>query len=138
MTDDAGVAFGGCSDIFGAIIDELDRPARFVGKQRGMACDHRRILFLAAEAASGRSLNYDRLFVRQVQELLDGAVDVIRTLHRAKYYHLVFARNRDDPLGLDIKLLLMRDAVLALDDQVCARESFGVAAPNHKTLKDVV
>ena len=56
-----------CSDhVFGAVVDDLHGPpARLPREQRGVARDHRRILFLATEAAAGLRLNHANLLFGQ-------------------------------------------------------------------------
>src|SRR6266516_2170055 len=70
----------------------------------------RRILFLAAESAAGLGLNYDRLFIGQVQGTFQGTVDVVRALERADDLDgSIRFRNSDGSLWLDIQLLLKTD-----------------------------
>ena len=57
MPDDSRMPLRRRQHVFDAVVDELDRPARLEGGQRGMARDHRRIFFLAAEAAAGFRLD---------------------------------------------------------------------------------
>src|SRR6266516_1897729 len=70
----------------------------------------RRILFLAAESTAGLGLNYDRLFIGQVQGTFQGTVDVVRALERADDLDgSIRVRNSDGSLWLDIQLLLKTD-----------------------------
>src|SRR6266567_4320974 len=70
----------------------------------------RRILFLAAESTAGLGLNYDRLFIGQVQGTFQGTVDVVRALERADDLDgSIRFRNSDGSLWLDIQLLLKTD-----------------------------
>ena len=43
--------------VLDAVVDDLDRPPRLAREQRGVARDHRRIFFLAAETAAGFRLD---------------------------------------------------------------------------------
>ena len=83
-----------------------------------MDCHDRRVVLLAAAAAAGLCLRDDRLLVGQRQRSLERLVDVVRALHRARDRDAtVRARLGDHRLVLDVELLLVPDAVLALDDQ---------------------
>src|SRR5262249_7917549 len=139
MADDSGMALGSRGNIFSAIVNQLDRTLRFMGEQRGVAGNHRWVLFLAAKSAAGRSLNDDGLFVSKVEEKFDGAMNIVGALHRAEHRHLVVSGNSDYALWLDIELLLVWDAVLALDYEIGVGESFvELATANHDSLEDIV
>ena len=83
-----------------------------------MQRDDRGVLLLAAEAAAGLRLDHDRQLVAHVQRALHGLVDVVRALQRAVDRHAtILARHGDHRLVLDVQLLLVADAVRALDDE---------------------
>ena len=87
-----------------------------------MAGDHRRVFFLAAEAAAGLRLNDADLFIRKAKQDFQRAMHVVRTLHRAV--------NRDAVIGaggighgnhavrLDIELFLVARAIVAVDNHI--------------------
>ena len=84
-----------------------------------MAGDHHEVLFLAAEPAAGLGLDDANLVVGQPHEHGERAMHVVRTLERTV--------DRDRPAGpghrhhavrLDIELLLVAHAILALDDRI--------------------
>ena len=90
-----------------------------------MPGNHRRVLFLAAEAAAGFGLHDAHFVVGQTEQHLQRAVHVVRTLHRSVHrYGVVRPRHGDDAVGLDVQLLLMTGSILALDDHIGAREAF--------------
>src|SRR2546428_13541538 len=75
-----------------------------------MGGSDRRILFLTRESPAGLGLNYDRLFIGQVQGSFQGTVDVVRALERANDLDgSIRFRNSDGSLWLDIQLLLKTD-----------------------------
>ena len=53
--------------VFGAIVDHFHGLAGLPGQQRGMTGDHRRVFFLAPEAAASLSLNHANFFFRQIE-----------------------------------------------------------------------
>jgi hypothetical protein len=75
------MTLSGCSHIFGAVVDNLDRFAGFQSQQARMPRDQRRIFFLAAKAASSFSLDHTDLFFSKTEEFYQGFVNVVRTLH---------------------------------------------------------
>ena len=83
-----------------------------------MQRDHRRVLLLAPEPAAGLGLDHPRLAVVDGEPALEGRVDVVRALERAVDGHpAVLGRHRDHRVVLDVQLLLVADAVLALEDR---------------------
>ena len=78
----------------------------------------RREVLLAAERAASLRLGDDSLCVAQCQCALQGGVDVVGALHRARDGDpAVRPRLRDHGLVLDVQLLLVADAILAFDDE---------------------
>ena len=51
------MALGGGDHVLGAVVDHFHGLAGFPREQRGVSGDHRRIFFLAAEAAAGFGLH---------------------------------------------------------------------------------
>ena len=84
----------------------------------------RGVLLLAAKPAARLRLDDDAPAVIQCECPLHRRVDVVRALERSVHRDAaVRAGNGDDPLGLDVQLLLMADTVGALDDEVCLRQA---------------
>jgi hypothetical protein len=85
-----------------------------------VAGNHRRILLLAAEAAAGFRLHDAHAVVREAEQHGQRAMDVVRALHRPVHRDAppVVGRHGNDPVGLDVELLLGADPVLALDNLV--------------------
>ena len=120
MPDDAGMTLRRRQHVFDAVVDELDRPARLQGRERRVAGNHRRILLLAAEAAAGFRLHDAYAVVGEAEQHGQRAMDVVRALHRSVHRDAppVVGRHGNDPVGLDVELLLRADPVLAFDDLV--------------------
>ncbi len=86
-----------------------------------MARQDRGIVFLAAETAAGDDLDHRHPRVVEAEQPLQRAVHVERALHRSVDGHAaVGPRHRSDGLRLDVHLLLVADAVGALDDAMRA------------------
>ena len=64
--------------ILDAVVDHLDRAAGFARQQRRMAGDHRRVFFLAAEAAAGFGLHDAHAIARQPEQNVKRPVHVVR------------------------------------------------------------
>ena len=77
------MALGGGDHVFGAVVNHFYRLAGFPGQQRGVAGDHRRIFFLAAEAAAGFRLDDADFVGGQIEKRNQRLVNVIRALQRA-------------------------------------------------------
>ena len=129
VADDRRMALRRRDHVLDAVVDQLHRPAGLLREQRGVPGDHRRVLFLAAEAAAGLRLHDADLVARQPEQHHQRAVHVVRALHRSVHgdpvdvvRHAV-ARHGDDAVRLDVELLLVPDPVLALDDDVGEREA---------------
>ena len=129
------MALGRRDHVLDAVVDQLHRPARLAREQRRVPGDHRRIFFLAAEAAAGLGLHDADLVARQAEQHHQRAVHVVRALHRAVdgdavaiVRHAV-AGHGDDAVGLDVELLLVPDPVLAFDDDVGERRSRPSTSP---------
>ncbi len=120
MPDHAGMTLRRRQHVFAAVVDELDRPARLQGRERRVAGNHRRILLLAAEAAAGFRLHDAYAVVGEAEQHGQRAMDVVRALHRSVHRDAppVVGRHGNDPVGLDVELLLRADPVLAFDDLV--------------------
>ena len=122
MTNDARMPLRGRQHVFDTVVHQLHRPARFPRQQRRVAGDHRRVFFLAAEAAAGLCLNDADLFIWKAKQDFQRAMHVVRTLHRAV--------NRDAVIGaggighgnhavrLDIELFLVARAIVAVDNHI--------------------
>ena len=119
VPDDGRMPLRRRQHVLDTVVNQLHGAARLAREQRRMARDHRRILFLAAEAAAGFGLDDAKLVVGQIEQHLERPMHVVGTLHRPVHRHLaVRPRHRDDAVGLDVELLLEPDAVLAFDDGV--------------------
>jgi hypothetical protein len=113
------VALGRRADVLVAVVDHADRLAALQRQQRGMQGEDARVLLLAAEAAAGLRLHHDGELVAHGQGALHRLVDVVRALQRAVDGDAaVLARDGDHRLVLDVQLLLVPDAVRALDHEV--------------------
>ena len=99
------------------------RP-RLARDQRRVPGNHRRVLFLAAEAAAGFGLNHAHLVARQTEQHGQRPVHVVRALHRAvdRDPAGISIGHRDDAVGLDVELLLVTGAIFALDDEIGLRK----------------
>ena len=118
VADDGRVPLGRRQHVLDAVVHELHRPLRFDRDERGVSGDHRRVLFLAAEAAAGLSLHDADFVVGQIEQHFQRAVDVVRTLHRPVHRHAAVFGHGDDAVRLDIELFLMTCPVFAFDDDV--------------------
>ncbi len=118
MPHDRRVPLRGGEQILDAVVDHLDGPAGLARQDRGVARQHRRILFLAAEAAAGFGLNDAHLVRRQVQQHDQRLVHVVRALQRSIDGHLAVARHRDHAVGLDIELFLVAGAVFPFNHAI--------------------
>ena len=126
--------------VFGAVIDHLDRPARFARQQGRVPGDHRGVFFLPAKAATGFSLNHAHLFFRPAKQLDQGLMHIIRTLHRSPDRHAIFwISNRNRPVVFNIELLLRAGFIFAFDNEVClCPRIVDVAFINQEFFEDVV
>ena len=117
--DDRRMALRRRGEILVAVVDHPDRLRRLPGEERGVEGDDRGVLLLASEPAAGLRLDDPGLLGRQVERPLHRLVDVVRALERAVDGDpAVLARDRDHRVVLDVELLLVTDAVLALEDEV--------------------
>ena len=125
------VTLGGGADVLVAVVDHAHRLAALQRQQRRVEGDDRGVLLLAAEAAAGLGLDHDRQLVAHVERSLHRLVDVVRALQRAVDGHpAVLARDGDHRLVLDVQLLLVADAVGALDHELGVLHGRrGVTAP---------
>ena len=109
--------------IFDAVVDHLHRTAGLQRQDRGMAGQHRRVFFLAAEPAAGFGLHDAHAVGRQLQQHDQRLVDVVRALQRSVDGHLAVAGHGDHAVGLDVELFLVAGAVLAFDHDVGLAEA---------------
>ena len=140
VADDRGVALRRRRQVLVAVVDHPDGLAGLPRQEGGVEGDDRWVLLLAAEAAAGLGLNDPGLLVGQAQRPLQRLVDVVRALERAVDCHAaVLAGDRDHRIVLDVELLLVTDAVLALDHEVRLGESaLEVARGDVEVGEDVV
>src|SRR5262245_48244002 len=139
MANDSWVALRRRGDVFRAGINHLDGTPRLMRQQSRMRRDNGRILVFAAETAAGGRLNHNRLLIAQIEKLLDRFVDVVWALHRPHHRQRILPWNGDHSLRFDVKLLLMRHAILAGDYVIGLPEAFvDVAARDQKTFEDIV
>ncbi len=123
------MALGGGHHVFGAVVNDLHWLARLPRQKRGMTGDHRRVLFLATESTAGSHLDHSDLVLRQPEELHQGLVDVVGTLHGAPDGHALFgACHRHHSLALNVELLLGAGSIFAFDDGVRMRPD-GIDVP---------
>ncbi len=115
ITHDGRVPLGGRGDVLVAVVDHAHRLADALSEERGVDGHDRGVVLLAAEAAARLGLGDDRLLVGKAERALERGVDVVGTLHRAGDPDpAVRPRLGDHGLVLDVELLLVADAVLAL------------------------
>ena len=126
--------------VLGAIVDELYGRSGFPRQQRRVARDDRRILFLAAKAATGLHLHDTDLVGGQIEERTQRLVNVVRALHRSPDRDArVRARSRDHAVRFDVELFLRPGLVLAFDDDLRRGKCrVDVAARDDVLLEDVV
>ncbi len=105
-----------------------------------MSGDHRRVLFLASESTTGSHLDHPDFVLRQPEELHQGLVDVVGTLHRAPDGHaLLGACHRHNPLTFNVELLLSAGSIFAFDDGIRLRPAdIHVAFFHLDGLQDIV
>ena len=134
------MAFGGGHHVFRAVVNNLDWFAGLPRQQRRVTGNQRWIFFLAAKAAAGFSLNDADLVFRQVKQLYERFVNVVRTLHRTpNRYAFVRIGDRNRAVVLDVELLLRAGVVFAFDDEIRAGPGFvDVAFIDQKLLEDIV
>ena len=118
VANHAGMALGRRDHVLHPVVDHLDRPAGRAREERRVAREDGRILLFAAEASARLGLHDAHALARQAQQHAERALHVVRTLQRADHGDAVLGRNGEHAVGLDIELLLVRHAVLALDDLV--------------------
>ncbi len=134
------MAFGCRDHVFGAVVNHLDRFARFPRQQSRVSCNHRRIFFLATKPAAGHGLHHANFFRRQIKQLQQRFVNVIRALHRTPDgYAFCRVGDGDHAVRFDIQLLLSAGFVFAFDDKISLRPSgIHVAFLDQKLFEDVV
>ncbi len=120
MTNNSRMPLRRRQHVFDAVVDQLDRPARFQRRQRRVAGDHRWIFFLSAESAAGFRLHDANTIARETEQHSQRAVHVVRTLHGSIHgdAEAVLRGDRDDAVRFDVELLLRADAIFAFDDLV--------------------
>ena len=118
MAHDRGMPLGRRQQILDAVVDHLHRTAGLEREDRGVARQHRRVFFLAAEAAAGFRLHHPDAIGRQLQQHDQRLVHVVGTLQRSVDRHLAVAGHRDHAVGLDVELLLMGGAIFAFDHEI--------------------
>ncbi len=123
VADDRGVALRGGGDVLVALVDH---PHGFLGlarEERRVQPDDRGELLLAAEATAGLGLDDAGGLIVEAQTALQGRVEVVRALQRARNGDAATVGGfGDHRVVLDVQLLLVTDAVLALEDDVGAGE----------------
>ena len=135
-----GMTLGGRRHIFGAIVNQLHRFARFPRQQRRVAGDHRRIFFLSAEASAGFHLNDANFLRRQAEQRDQRLVHVVRALHRTPHGDAVLQIGyRDRAVIFDVELFLRAGFVLSFDDDVGFGEApVDVALVHEVRLENIV
>ena len=134
------MALGGGGDVLEPVVRDLDRPAALPRQQCCVPADHGGILLLAAEASARHGLRDPHLLGRQAEDARERLVHVVGTLERAAHEDAVVLRAlRDHAVVLDVELLLVPAAVLALDHAVGGGEAgIEIAARDRDLLEDVV
>ena len=135
------VALGRRGHVLGAVVDDLHGPAALLREQGRVDADHRRVLLLAAEPAPGLVLDDARVLGRHVEELHERFLHVVRALQRtADRDAAPRVELADDPVGLDVQLLLRAREVLALEHEhvVAGGGGVHVALADPVLLEDVV
>ncbi len=134
------VALGGRQHVLVTVVDQFDRAARSDREKSRMTGDHVRILLLATEAATGCRLNDANLVIGPGEQRLHRLVYVVGALHGAENdQRSVLLLPGGDTVVLDVGLLLMRDPILPLHNEVRAPEAFCEIAFGYlEPLEDVV
>ncbi len=115
------MALGRGRHVFRAVVNNLDGSTGFPGEEGRVPRDHRRIFFLAAEAAARLDLHDANFVFRQIEQFQQRLVNIIRALHRTPDSHAVCgAGNRNHAVVLDVELLLRARAIFAFDDEIGA------------------
>jgi hypothetical protein len=135
-----GMALGGGGDVLEPVVHDLDRAAALPRQQRGVPADHRGVLLLAAEASARHGLGDPHLVRRQPEDAGERLVHVVGALERAAHEDPALRRALGDhAVVLDVELLLVAAAVLALDDPVGGgKAGVEIAARDRDLLEDVV
>ena len=121
VPDDGRVALRRRRDVLVAVVDHADRLLGLAREEGGMQADDRRELLLATEPAAGLGLDHACRPVVQTQAPLQGGVEVVRALQRARDRDAAtIRRDGDHRVVLDVELLLVADAVLALEHDIRA------------------
>ncbi len=119
VAHDRRMALGRRGDVLVAVVDHPHRTARLPREERGVEGDDRGVLLLAAEPAAGLGLDHARLAVIEPEAALQRGVDVVGALERPGDGDTpVVAGRRDHRVVLDVELLLVADAVFALEHEV--------------------
>ena len=119
--DHGRVPLRGRRDVLEPVVHDPHWPAALPRQQRGVPADHRRIFLLAAEAAPRDGLHDPHLGIRQRKRARQRLVHVVGTLQRSPHRKAaVSGALRQHAVVLDVQLLLVAAAVLALDDHVGA------------------
>ena len=119
MADDRRVALGRGRDVLVAVVDHPDGLLRLAREERGVQPDDRGELLLAAEPAAGLGLDHAGGSVVEAEAALERRVQVVRALERARDGDAAaLGRHGDHRVVLDVELLLVADAILALEDDV--------------------
>ncbi len=123
VADDRGMALGGRGDVLVAVVDHPHGLLGLAREERRVQPDDRGELLLAPEPATGLRLDHAGRFVVEAQPALEGCVQVVRALQRARDGDAAtFGGLGDHRVVLDVQLLLVADAILALEDDVGAGE----------------
>ncbi len=139
VAHDRGMAFRGRGHVLRTVVDDLDGAAGLAGEDRRVPADHVGVFLLAAEAAAGRRLDHADLAVGEPEKPLHRLVDVVGALQGARHRQGAVFPPGGHGVVFDVGLLLVRDAVFALDDDVGFPEALvDVAAADDVALKDVV
>ena len=112
-----GMTLGSGRHVFHAVVDNLHRPSRFHGQQRGVAGDHRGIFFFAAKGPARLGLHHANAFRRQAGERYQSFEHVEGALHGTPDGQPSrVAGLCDHSIGFNVQLLLRAGAVFSFDD----------------------
>src|SRR6185312_1673310 len=105
-----------------------------------MSRNQRRIFFFAAKASTSFSLNYTNAIFGKVEELHQGFVNIVGTLHRTPdSYTVEGIRDCDGAVVFNVELFLRAGVILAFYNQVRAWPDFvNISLLDQKLFEDVV
>ena len=115
QTASGGMPLGSTSDILRPFENHLHGPLCLSREKRRMQRQHRGIILLASESASGYGLPYPHFFRRKPQAMTESSQGIIGTLHGAPdFYASPLSRQSNHALGFQVHLLLVRRTALHL------------------------